>query len=183
MTIIDILCKRMGGVAISALLIAGMVTGFSNLANAAESQLEFVLVAVDVAPETDGVKPVLIISGNGTFTSGVPDTIYNSGEVGHNKGLTCYYTVPTGMTFYLRAFSLSMVGSNKESKLHVETSSDGIFWITEREIGLESGGIFRGDIVSVPGITAGNHFRITGIGAASGTELAIVIDGELVVNA
>jgi len=121
-----------------------------------------------------------IYVGNGTFTNGVPDTIYFSGEAGHNKGLTCYYTVPTGKSAFLRAFSLSMVGSNKEAKLHVETSSDGIFWITEREIGLQSGGLFRGDIITVPKITAGNHFRITGIAGGSGTEIAVVIDVELI---
>jgi len=121
-----------------------------------------------------------IFIGNGTFTSGVPDTIYFVGEAGHNKGLTCYYTVPTATSLFLRAFNISMVGSNKEAKLHVETSSDGIFWITEREIGLESGGLFRGDIIAVPSITGGNHLRITGIGGASGTELAVVLSGELV---
>jgi len=123
-----------------------------------------------------------IFIGNGTFASGVPDTIYHTGEAGHNKGLSCYYTVPTGKTIFLRAFSLSMVGSNKEAKIHVETSSDGIFWITEREIGVESGGLFRGEIISVPGITAGNHLRLTAVAAAMGTELAVVLSGELVDN-
>ena len=65
-----ILAKRMSRFAIAALLIAGMVSGFNNLAKAAESQMEFILVAVNVAPETDGVKPLLILSGSGTFTTG-----------------------------------------------------------------------------------------------------------------
>ena len=64
------ICKRAGMSAIAALLVAGMAWGGSGLARAAEGQLNFVLVAVDVAPETDGVKPILILSGHGTFTSG-----------------------------------------------------------------------------------------------------------------
>ncbi len=62
--------ERMSAFAIVVLLVAGMVSVFSGSARAAESQLDFVLVAVDVAPEIDGVKPILILSGHGTFTSG-----------------------------------------------------------------------------------------------------------------
>ncbi len=62
--------ERVSAFAIVALLVAGMVSVFSGSARAAESQLDFVLVAVDVAPEIDGVKPILILSGHGTFTSG-----------------------------------------------------------------------------------------------------------------
>ncbi len=62
--------ERVSAFAIVALLVAGMVSVFSGSARAAESQLDFVLVAVDVAPEIDGVKPILILTGHGTFTSG-----------------------------------------------------------------------------------------------------------------
>ncbi len=68
--VIDRIRKRGATFAIVVLLIAGMVSVFNSSARAAESQLNFVLVAVDVAPETDGVKPILILSGHGTFTSG-----------------------------------------------------------------------------------------------------------------
>ncbi len=68
--VIDKLRKRVGTFAIVVLLIAGMVSGFNSFARAAEGQLNFILVAVDVAPDTDGVKPILILSGHGTFTSG-----------------------------------------------------------------------------------------------------------------
>jgi len=121
-----------------------------------------------------------IFVGNGNFSNGVPATIYFTGETGHNKGLTAYYTVPASKRLFLRAFSLSMVGSNKEAKIHIETSSDGTFWITEREIGLESGGLFQGAIQAVPAIAAGTHVRITGIGAGASTELAIILECELV---
>ena len=68
--VIDKIRKRVGTFAIVVLLIAGMVSGFNSFARAAEGQLNFILVAVDVAPDTDGVKPILILSGHGTFTSG-----------------------------------------------------------------------------------------------------------------
>ena len=64
------ICKRAGTSAIAALLIAGMAWGGSSLARAAEGHLHFMLVAVDVAPDTNGVKPLLVLSGNGSFTSG-----------------------------------------------------------------------------------------------------------------
>ncbi len=64
------ICERAGTSAIAALLIAGMAWGGSSLARAAEGHLHFMLVAVDVAPDTDGVKPLLVLSGNGSFTSG-----------------------------------------------------------------------------------------------------------------
>jgi len=67
---IDEIRKRVGTFAIVVLLIAGMVSGFNSFARAAEGELNFILVAVDVAPDTDGVKPILILSGHGTFTSG-----------------------------------------------------------------------------------------------------------------
>ena len=62
--------ERVSVFAIVVLLVASMVSVFNGSARAAESQLDFVLVAVDVAPEIDGVKPILILSGHGTFTSG-----------------------------------------------------------------------------------------------------------------
>ncbi len=68
--VIDKFRKRVGTFAIVVLLIAGMVSGFNSFARAAEGELNFILVAVDVAPDTDGVKPILILSGHGTFTSG-----------------------------------------------------------------------------------------------------------------
>ena len=59
------ICERAGTSAIAALLIAGMAWGGSSLARAAEGHLHLRLVAVDVAPETDGVKPLFVLSGNG----------------------------------------------------------------------------------------------------------------------
>jgi len=121
-----------------------------------------------------------IFIGNGTFTSGVPDTIYATGETGHNRGATGYYTVPTGKKLYLRQFTMSMVGSNKEAKVHVETSANGINWITENEFGLESGGNFQGQIIAVPAIAGDTHIRITGLAGGAGTELVVIIGCELV---
>ena len=68
--VIDKARKRVGTFAIVALLAAGMVSGFSSSARAAGGQLNFILVAVTVAPEINGVKPILILSGHGVFTSG-----------------------------------------------------------------------------------------------------------------
>ena len=67
--VMEKICKRAGTSAIAALLIAGMAWGGSSLARAAEGHLHFMLVAVDVAPDTDGVKPLLVLLGNGSFTS------------------------------------------------------------------------------------------------------------------
>ena len=68
--VLDRIRKRASIFAIVVLLIGGLVSVFSQSARSAESQLDFVLVAVTVAPEIDGVKPILILSGHGTFTSG-----------------------------------------------------------------------------------------------------------------
>lgn len=68
--VIDNIRSRVGAVAIVVLLIASMVSGPTSFAGAAEGHLHFMLVAVDVAPDTDGVKPLLVLSGNGSFTSG-----------------------------------------------------------------------------------------------------------------
>jgi hypothetical protein len=68
--VMDRIRKHTSIFAIVVLLIGGMVSVFSQSARSAENQLDFVLVAVTVAPETDGVKPILILSGHGTFTSG-----------------------------------------------------------------------------------------------------------------
>ncbi len=70
MIVIDKIRKRVGTFAIVVLLIAGMVSAFNSFARAAEGQLNFILVAVDVAPDINGVKPLLVLSGNGSFTSG-----------------------------------------------------------------------------------------------------------------
>ncbi len=122
----------------------------------------------------------IIYIGNGTFTAGVPDTIYGTAETGHNKALFAYYTVPTSKELFLRQLTLTMIGSNKEAEVNIETSSDGIFWITENPFGLESGIDFQGQIKAVPGLTAGNHIRIHGEGGGSGTELTTILGCELI---
>ncbi len=68
--VIDKIRNHVGAVAIVVLLIASMVSGPTSFAGAAEGHLHFMLVAADVAPDTDGVKPLLVLSGNGSFTSG-----------------------------------------------------------------------------------------------------------------
>jgi hypothetical protein len=83
--VIDKFRKRVGTFAIVVLLIAGMVSGFNSFARAAEGQLNFILVAVDVAPDTDGVKPILILSGHGTFTSG---SVIGGGRYTYADGAT-----------------------------------------------------------------------------------------------
>lgn len=120
-----------------------------------------------------------IYIGNGTFTAGVPTTIYSTAEIGHNKTLTGYYTVPTGKTLFLRRFIMTMVGSNKEAKIHIETSSDGILWITEIEFGLESGPPIEGEIIGAPGIPGASHLRLTGLAGGASTELSIVLGSFL----
>lgn len=121
-----------------------------------------------------------IYIGNGTFTAGVPTTIYGTGEAGHNRGAFSYYTVPTGKKLFLRTFNFTMVGSNKIVKVHLETSANGINWITESEFGLESGTTFSGDIVSAPAIAGGTTLRVTAVAVAMGTEMAAIIGCELV---
>ncbi len=82
--VIERIRKQASILAIFVLLIGGMVSVFSQSARSAESQLDFVLVAVTVAPETDGVKPILILSGHGTFTSGavIGSGLYTYADLG-----------------------------------------------------------------------------------------------------
>lgn len=118
--------------------------------------------------------------GNGTFTLGVPATKYFVGERGHNKGLTCYYTVPTGKTFFPRSLSFTVTGTNKEVELSLETSTDGIFWITEREVSAVSGTVIILNAIAAPGVVAGSHIRIRAEAGGAGTELTAAIAGELI---
>ena len=118
--------------------------------------------------------------GNGSFTSGVPATKYFTADTGHNKGLTAYYTIPTGHILFPRKLQMSMVGSNKESDIHLETSANGSFWIVENLIGLESGTATQIDLASVPGFTAGTHFRITAESAGATTEITLTLACELI---
>ena len=66
--LIDKSRKSAGATAVAVLLVASVASGVNNFATAAEGQLNFTLVAVDVAPTTDGTKPTLILSGHGSFT-------------------------------------------------------------------------------------------------------------------
>lgn len=66
--LIDKFRTSAGATAVAVLLIASVASGVNNFAIAAEGQLNFTLVAVDVAPSTDGTKPTLILSGHGSFT-------------------------------------------------------------------------------------------------------------------
>ena len=83
--VMDGIGRRGAAYAVAVLLFAGMVSVFGGTARAAESQLNFILVAVNVAPETDGVKPILILSGQGTFTSG---SVFGSGRYTYADGAT-----------------------------------------------------------------------------------------------
>jgi len=99
--------------------------------------------------------------GNGTFTSGVPATKYFVGEVGHNHGLTAYYTVPLGKKLFLRGLTFSVVGSNKELEITIETSTDnGNLWIIEDEISGTSGMAFHVPAISFHEIPARTHIRV-----------------------
>ncbi len=68
--VIDKNRNRVGAVAIVVLFIASMVSAPTSFAGATKGHLHFELVAVTVASETEGVKPLLILSGHGSFTSG-----------------------------------------------------------------------------------------------------------------
>ncbi len=65
----DNIRNRVGAAAIVVLFIVSMVSAPTSFAGAGKSHLHFDLVAVTVASETEGVKPILILSGNGSFTS------------------------------------------------------------------------------------------------------------------
>ncbi len=68
--IVKNILNRVGAIAIVVLFVTGMVSAFGGFARAGENQLNFLFIAVDIAPEIDGVKPILVFSGQGTFTSG-----------------------------------------------------------------------------------------------------------------
>jgi len=118
--------------------------------------------------------------GNGSFTSGIPATKYFAADAGHNKGLTAYYTVPTGKELIPKFLQASMVGSNKETDIHFETSANGSFWITENLIGLISGGVIQIQLTSTPTFPAGAHFRLTAESGGAGTEITMTVACELI---
>ncbi len=119
--------------------------------------------------------------GNGTFTAGVPDTKYFVSERNHNHGLTAYRTVPASKTLFLRGLTFSVVGTNKEVEITIETSTDnGNLWIIEDEISGTSGMAFHVPAQSFHEIPARTHIRVRAEAAGSGSELTVVLACELI---
>ena len=121
--------------------------------------------------------------GNGTFTAGVPATKFFSGDAEFNKGLTAYYVVPAGKTLYLRTFTSTIASSTKDVEFFVETSADGVLWVNQNALGMESGAVFPAAIVvASPGLVAGTHVRIEASSSAANTIVSATLGCELVDN-
>lgn len=117
--------------------------------------------------------------GTGTFTAGVPAVRMLSMEIGYNKSISAYYVVPTAKTLYLRAILATVGTTNKDVEIFVDTSSDGIMWITELPFGVGSGNLIS-KISSWPGLVAGTHIRMNVTGGAASTDVAAILQAELV---
>ena len=128
--------------------------------------------------KNDGVVWV----GTGTFTSGVPDTKFFSGDIGYNKGFTAYYVVPAGKTLHIFAFAATLASSNKAVEFFIDTSADGVFWLTRCVFAVESGAAIETYIYSMGSVPAGTHVRVEADSSASNTIVSVVLAGELVDN-
>jgi hypothetical protein len=117
--------------------------------------------------------------GTGTFTVGVPAVRMLSMEVGYNKSLSAYYVVPLAKTLYLQHLIVTIGTTNKEVEIFLDTSADGIMWFTELPFGAGSGNLTT-PIGAWPGLAAGTHIRMNAAGAAASTDVAAILEGELV---
>lgn len=115
--------------------------------------------------------------GTGTFTSGVPAVVMFSMEVNHNKGMTAMYTVPLGKTFYTTFFVQSMASQNKDVKIDLLQSLDGITFTTQAVFGLEPGEIQYQ--VDLPGVPAGSMIKIVAVSTGT-TSVTVILNGVLV---
>lgn len=128
-----------------------------------------------------------IYAGTGTVTSGKPAVIaYSIGfdsarSKGGNKGLGCYYCVPTGRKFYGIALAVTVGTTNKDVQVHIQRSADGINWITEEVFESVGGASIVKDIKDFSAV-GDECIRITGIASASGANVSAVLDGYLVVD-
>lgn len=129
---------------------------------------------------TTGSNEGVIWVGNGTFAAGVPPTPYISTDIGFNKSLTGYYVVPAAKTFYGIQFIASLAAANKDVELFIETSADGVFWVTEAVFGVVQGDNIYGPILAMTGLVAGTHIRIQAEASAAGSDITVILDGYLV---
>lgn len=119
--------------------------------------------------------------GSGTFTSGVPAVQMFAGEIRENRGNTAYYVVPNGKTLYQRYITINVATTNKDCDFFIETSTNGLNWFTQPNYGMEPSE-FQGKIIATPGLPAGSHLRVEGISSASGTDVIVILDCELIDN-
>lgn len=118
--------------------------------------------------------------GTGTFTAGVPATRFFAMGAGMNKGLTSFYVVPTGKTFYPRNAVVSIADLNKSARIFIETSSNGTNWITKEVYGVVEGSVSDILISNGEPVTAGQAVRITCLSDQANTVVAAKLEGVLI---
>jgi hypothetical protein len=121
----------------------------------------------------------VIYVGTGTFTAGIPAVRMLSMEVGYNRSTSAYYVVPNAKTLYLRSLIATVSTTNKDVEVVIKSSVDGILWITELPYGAGSGNLVT-PITAWPALVAGTHLKIDATGTAASTDVAAVLEGELV---
>lgn len=127
-----------------------------------------------------GANEGVIWVGTGTFTAGVPAVKLFSGDIGHNRGLTAYYVVPTAKTLYAQQIVVNATTAAAAIEIFVETSADGAIWFTEMILGFAAGGVVTSPIIGMAGIAAGTHVRLQGVASAAATDTTAILTGMLV---
>lgn len=118
--------------------------------------------------------------GSGTFTAGIPAVRFMSADIRSNRSMTAYYVVPAGHQLYLRQIILTIASSNKDIEFFIESSTNGINWITQAIFGLESGAAFTARSITAPGIAAGTAIRVEALALSSGSDTTVIIGAELI---
>ena len=118
--------------------------------------------------------------GNGTFTAGVPATPYLSADIGTNMSHTGYYVVPTGKTLIGTHMILNVSSTTKDVEFYLETSTDGVLWITGEIFGITDGATAAFPLLSWPDAVAGTHIRLQCRSSAVTTDVTMELDGYLV---
>lgn len=128
----------------------------------------------------------IIYCGSGTVTAGKPAVLFfamgfdAARARGGNKGLSAYYVVPNGKTFYGFWLTSTVGTSGKDVQVHIQVSSDGVNWVTEEVFEYESGSVISKPIHGLSMQAAGTHIRITAISSAASTNMAASLDGYLI---
>ena len=122
----------------------------------------------------------IVYAGSGSITAGVPAVRMFAMESGLNKGFTSYYTVPAAKSAIFRSIVITMSIAGKIGEVYIDTSADGVLWVTEMVVSVESTGPIKLDTIAIPVSAADTHIRVSASSAGSPTNITMALALELI---